>query len=90
MTTSVISYSLQSMHGLFEGFVFEKSMNITSISTLTLKIIIYVMVSPLPPPVDLSAPRVLLRPLALVTLSHDVVKVCGTGNVVCKQWLPGS
>ena len=48
-----------------------------------------VMVSLLPPPVDLSAPRVLLRPPALVTLSHDMVKVHGTGDVVCKQRLPG-
>ena len=49
-----------------------------------------VTVSPLPPPVDLSAPRVSLRPSALVTLSHDMVKARGTGNVVCKQRLPGS
>ena len=38
-----------------------------------------------PPPVDLSAPGVSLRPPALVMLSHDTVKVHGTGNVVCKQ-----
>ena len=49
----------------------------------------YVTVSPLPPPVDLSAPGVSLRPPALVTLSRDVVKACGTGDVVCKQRLPG-
>ena len=46
-------------------------------------------VSSLPLPVDLSAPRVSLRPLALVTLSHDAVKAHGTGDVVCKQRLPG-
>ena len=56
----------------------------------TQKIDIYVTVSPLPPPVDLSAPGVSLRPLALVTLSRDAVKANGTGDVVCKQWLPGS
>ena len=56
----------------------------------TQKIDIYVTVSSLPPPVDLSAPGVSLRPLALVTLSHDAVKVHGTGDVVCKQWLLGS
>ena len=49
-----------------------------------------VTVSPLPPPVDLSAPTVSLRPPALVTLSRDVVKVHGTGDVVCKQRLLGS
>ena len=40
------------------------------------------MVLPLPPPVDLSAPGVSLRPPALVTLSHDVVKAHGTGDIV--------
>ena len=49
-----------------------------------------VTVSPFTPPVDLSAPRVSLRPPALVTLSHDVVKAHSTGDVVCKQRLPGS
>ena len=49
-----------------------------------------VTVSPFPLPVDLSAPRVSLRPPALVTLSRDMVKVHGTGDVVCKQQLPGS
>ena len=49
-----------------------------------------VTVSLLPPPVDLSAPGVSLRPLALVTLSCDAVQVHGTGDVVCKQRLPGS
>ena len=49
-----------------------------------------VTVSLLPPPVDLSAPGVSLRPPALVTLSCDVVKACGTSDIVCKQWLPGS
>ena len=49
-----------------------------------------VMVLLLSPPVDLSAPGVSLRPPALVTLSHDMVKLHCTGDVVCKQWLPGS
>ena len=49
-----------------------------------------VTVLPLSQPVDLSAPRASLRPPALVTLSHDVVKVHGTGNIVCKQRLLGS
>ena len=49
-----------------------------------------VMVSLFPPPVDLSAPGVSLRPPALVTLSRDVVKVHGTSDVVCKQRLLGS
>ena len=48
-----------------------------------------VTVSPLPLPVDLSAPGVSLRPPALVTLSRDVVKAHGTGDIVCKQWLLG-
>ena len=43
-----------------------------------------------PPPVDLSVPGVSLRPPALVMLSCDTVKVHGTGDVVCKQWLLGS
>ena len=49
-----------------------------------------VTVSPLPLPVDLSAPGVSLRPLALVTISCDAVKVHGTGDIVCKQRLLGS
>ena len=40
-------------------------------------------------PVDLSAPIALLRLLALVTLSHDMVHVYGAGDVVCQQLLPG-
>ena len=40
-------------------------------------------------PVDLSAPVVLLRPLALVMLSHDAVKAHGTGDIACKQLSPG-
>ena len=38
---------------------------------------------------DLSAPRVSLRPPALVTLTRDAVKVCGTSDVICKWQLPG-
>ena len=38
---------------------------------------------------DLSAPRASLRPPALVTLARDVVKVRSTGDVICKQRLPG-
>ena len=38
---------------------------------------------------DLSAPRASLTPPALVTLSRDVVKVHSTGDIVCKQRLPG-
>ena len=38
---------------------------------------------------DLSAPGASLRPPALVTLARDAVKACGTGDVVCKQRLPG-
>ena len=41
-----------------------------------------VTVLPFSLPVDLSAPGALLRPPALVTLSHDVVKVHGTGDIV--------
>ena len=48
-----------------------------------------VMVSPFSPPVDLPAPRALLRSPALVMLSRDAVKVHGTGDVVCKQQLLG-
>ena len=48
-----------------------------------------VTVSPFSLPVDLSAPRASLRPPALVTLSCDAVKAHGTGNVICKWWLPG-
>ena len=33
---------------------------------------------------DLSAPAVSLRPPALVMLARDMVKACGTGDVVCK------
>ena len=49
-----------------------------------------VTVSPFPPPVDLSVPRVSLRPPALVTLSRDAVKAHGTSDIVCKQHLLGS
>ena len=38
---------------------------------------------------DLSAPGASLRLPALVTLAHDTVKACGTGDVVCKWQLPG-
>ena len=41
------------------------------------------------PPVDLFAPIALLRPPALVTPGRDVVKMYGTGDVVCKQPSPG-
>ena len=44
-----------------------------------------VTVLPFPPPVDLSAPRVLLRSPALVTLSCDTVKVHGTSDIAYKQ-----
>ena len=43
-----------------------------------------VTVSPSSPFGDLSAPGALLRPPALVMLTHDAVKVRGTGDVVCK------
>ena len=41
------------------------------------------------PPVDLSAPVALLRPLALVTLGRDAVQAYSIGDVVCKQLSPG-
>ena len=50
--------------------------------------ILCVTVSPSSSFGDLFAPGALLRPPALVMLTRDAVKVCGTGNVVCKQWLP--
>ena len=50
---------------------------------------VYVMVSPSFLFGDLFAPRASLRPPALVMLTHDMVKVHGTGDVVCKQRLPG-
>ena len=31
---------------------------------------------------NLSAPGALLRPLALVMLTHDVVKACGAGDII--------
>ena len=48
-----------------------------------------VTVSPSSPFGDLSAPRASLRPPALVTLTHDMVKACGTGDVICKRQLLG-
>ena len=48
-----------------------------------------VMLSPSSPFSDLSVPGVSLRPLALVTLTREEVRVRGTGDVICKQRLPG-
>ena len=42
-----------------------------------------VMVSLFSLPVNLSAPIVLLRLPALVTLSRDAVKAQGTSNIIC-------
>ena len=50
---------------------------------------ISVTVSPIFPFGDLSAPRASLRPLALVMLTRDAVRACGTDDVICKQQLPG-
>ena len=47
------------------------------------------MVSPSFPLGDLSAPGASLRPPALVTLILDVVKLRGTGDVICERQLPG-
>ena len=49
-----------------------------------------VTVSQFFPSGDLSAPRVSLRPPALVTLTHDVVKVHGTGNAVLQMAVAGT
>ena len=38
---------------------------------------------------DLSVPGSLLRPLALVALTRDVVKACSTSDIICKQQLSG-
>ena len=43
-----------------------------------------VMVSPSSPFGDLSASGASLRPLALVMLTRDVVRVHGTGDIICK------
>ena len=37
----------------------------------------------------LSAPRASLRPPALATLTRDMVKVRGTGDIICKRLLLG-
>ena len=43
-----------------------------------------VRVSPSFPFGDLSAAGASLRPPALVRLTHDAVKACGTGDIICK------
>ena len=48
-----------------------------------------VTLSPSFPFGDLSAATVSLRPPALVTLTRDAVKVCGTSDIIWKWRLPG-
>ena len=49
----------------------------------------YVTVSPSSPLGDLSVPGGSLKPPALVRLTCDAVRACGTGDVICKRWLLG-